>query len=191
MPSSRRRIAQQPSRQTSWNWFAKEAITALEESTKDPESVAFTALERHFSHYTRGDVRYVPTVAEHIADLKAVTRGRCCATPARCADCQRQRSRSGDFDAASVKSALNSAFGSSKLPTPFARVSREHRVVATKVEKIATPDKENATFVARVAFPLQDKAADYPALVLADFIVGGSAGARLFQRVRGKEWPEL
>ena len=59
--------------------------------------------------------------------------------------------------------------------------------MVAKVEKIATPDKENATFVARVAFPLQDKAADYPALVLADFIVGGSAGARLFQRVREKE----
>jgi len=166
----------------------KEAITALEESAKDPESVAFTALERHFSHYTRGDVRYVPTVAEHIADLKAVTREQVL----RYAGAMRGLSAAeiavvGDFDAASVKSALNSAFGSSKLPTPFARVSREHRVVATKVEKIATPDKENATFVARVAFPLQDKAADYPALVLADFIVGGSAGARLFQRVREKE----
>ena len=56
-----------------------------------------------------------------------------------------------------------------------------------KVERSPRRTKENATFV-RVAFPLRDKAADYPALVLADFIVGGSAGARqLFQRVREKE----
>ena len=166
----------------------KEAITALEESAKDPESVAFTAMERHFSHYPRGDVRYVPTVAEHIAELKAVTREQVL----RYAAAMRGLSAAeiaivGDFDTASVKTALAAAFGGSKLPAPFTRVNREHRPVAAKVEKIATPDKENATFVARVAFPLQDKAADYPALVLADFIVGGSAGARLFQRVREKE----
>jgi len=166
----------------------KESITALEESAKDPESIAFTALERHFSHYPRGDVRYVPTVAEHIADLKAVTRDQVL----RYANAMRGLSAAeiavvGDFDAASLKAALTRAFAASKLPAAFARVSREHRAVAAKSEKIATPDKENATFVARVAFPLQDKAADYPALVLADFIVGGSAGARLFQRVREKE----
>ncbi len=166
----------------------KESITALEESAKDPESIAFTALERHFSHYPRGDVRYVPTVAEHIADLKAVTRDQVL----RYANAMRGLSAAeiavvGDFDAASLKAALTRAFAANKLPAPFTRVSREYQAVAAKTEKIATPDKENATFVARVAFPLQDKAADYPALVLADFIVGGSAGARLFQRVREKE----
>jgi zinc protease len=52
---------------------------------------------------------------------------------------------------------------------------------------LSTPDKENTTYVARVGFDLKDSATDYPALLLADFIVGGSAGARLFQRVREKE----
>ncbi len=166
----------------------KEMITSLEESAKDPESVAFNAMERHFSHYPRGDVRYVPTIAEHVADLKAVTRDQV----VRFAAAMRGLSAAevaivGDFDPAAVKTALASAFGTLKSATPFVRVNSEHRPVAVKSEKLATPDKENTTYVARVAFPLQDRAADYPALILADFIVGGSAGARLFQRVREKE----
>ncbi len=166
----------------------KEMITSLEESSKDPESVAFNAIDRHFSHYPKGDARYIPTVAEQVAELKAVTRDQV----VRFAGTMRGLSAAevaivGDFDAAAVKSALTKAFAASKLPGQFVRVNREYRPVAAKAEKLLTPDKENTTFVARVAFPLQDKAADYPALLLADFIVGGSAGARLFQRVREKE----
>ena len=52
----------------------KEIITSIEESARDPEAVATTALERHFAPYPRGDVRHVPSVEEHLADLKAVTR---------------------------------------------------------------------------------------------------------------------
>jgi zinc protease len=166
----------------------KESITAIEEQSKDPESVAFTALERHFSHYPRGDARYVPTVVEHVADLKAVTRDQVL----RYATAMRGLSAAeiaivGDFDVPAVKSALQNAFATSKLATPFRRVNREHKPVALKAEKLSTPDKENTTFVARVAFPLQDKADDYPALMLADYIIGGSGGARLFLRVREKE----
>ncbi len=166
----------------------KEMITSLEESSKDPESVAFTALERHFSHYPKGDARYVPTVVEHIADLKAVTRDQV----VRYAALMRGMSAAqlavvGDFDAAAVKATVTRAFAASTSSIRYSRLIREHRSVAVKTEKLATPDKENTTYVARVAFPLQDKAVDYPALVLADFIIGGSSGARLFQRVREKE----
>ena len=93
----------------------------------------------------------------------------------------------GDFDASTVKAALVQAFGKSKLPQPYTRVNREYKQTVFKQEKIATPDKENATYMTRIGFPLQDKAVDYPALVLADFVVGGSGGARLFLRVREKE----
>nr|MBP6531069.1 insulinase family protein [Burkholderiales bacterium] len=166
----------------------KEMITAIEESAKDPERVAFNALERHSSPYPKGDPRYIATVAERVADLRAVTREQVVNYA------RQMRGLSagtlaivGDFDAASVKPVLATSFGQSKLATPFARINREHKTVAVKNDKLPTPDKENATFVARVTFPLQDSAADYPALLLADFIVGGSGGARLFMRVREKE----
>jgi zinc protease len=166
----------------------KEMITGLEESSKDPESVAFNAIDRHFSHYPKGDVRYVPTVAERIAELKTVKRE----DVVRYVNRMRGFSASevaiiGDFDAALVKIALNKNFGGLKLSAPYQRIIRDHKSVATKVDKLSTPDKENTTYVARVGFDLKDSATDYPALLLCDFIVGGSAGARLFQRVREKE----
>jgi zinc protease len=166
----------------------KEMITGLEESSKDPESVAFNAIDRHFSHYPKGDVRYVSTVAERIAELKTVKRE----DVVRYVNKMRGFSASeiaiiGDFDAVSVKIALAKNFGALKLNAPYQRVIRDHKPVATKVDKLSTPDKENTTYVARVGFDLKDSATDYPALLLSDFIVGGSAGARLFQRVREKE----
>jgi zinc protease len=166
----------------------KELITSLEESAKDPESVAFTAVERHFSHYPKGDVRYVPTMAEQIAELKAVKRR----DLVRYVDQMRGLDAAeiaiiGDFDVTSVRQALSKNFGALKLSAPYQRITREYKAVnATKVQ-LLTPDKENTTHVSRVAFDLKDASPDFPSLLLADFIIGGSAGARLFQRVREKE----
>jgi len=166
----------------------KEIITGLEESAKDPDSVAQLAMARHFSSYPPGDWRYVATLAEHIAAIKAVTRNQVLrfAASMRGLD-HAEIAIVGDFDVPSAKAALTQAFAASKRATPYVRVNREHSPVAVKSERIATPDKENATYMARVAFPLSDKATDYPALMLADFIVGGSGGARLWLRVREKE----
>jgi zinc protease len=166
----------------------KEAITAIEESSKDPESVAFNAIDRHFAPYPKTDYRYVPTPAERVVQLKAVTREQVVRHAAQMRGLSAaELSIVGDFDATAVKAALQKHYAPLKLATPYQRIVNEHKAIPAKLEKLPTPDKENATFVARVAFPLKDVAADYPALLLADFIVGGSAGARLFTRVREKE----
>ena len=166
----------------------KEFITMLEESANDPDSLAQVAMERHFSQYPQGDWRYMPTIKEHIAQMKAVTREQVLRHAASMRGLNDAHiAIVGDFDVVTIKAALNKAFAASKRPTPYVRVNREYKPVAMKNERLATPDKENASYMTRVAFPLTDKTSDFPALMLADFIVGGSAGARLFQRVREKE----
>jgi zinc protease len=166
----------------------KELIAGLEESAKDPESVAFNAIDRHFSRYPKGDVRYVPTIAERIADLKAVKHNDVVryVNQVRGLDAA-EIAIVGDFDALLVKQALIKNFGNLKLKSTYRRILSEHEAVVAKNDKLLTPDKENTTYVARVGFNLRDSSVDYPSLLLADFIVGGSAGARLFQRVREKE----
>ncbi|MBL8308960.1 MAG: insulinase family protein [Burkholderiales bacterium] len=166
----------------------KEQITAIEESAKDPESVASTALERHFSPYPRGDVRYVPTAAEQLSDLKAVTR----AEIVRVAAASRGLSAAeiaivGDFDVTATKAALAAAFGESRLRAPFARITRTFKPTPPVSQKIATPDKENTSYVARTSFALRDSDSDYAALLLADFIIGNSDASRLWMRIREKE----
>ncbi len=166
----------------------KEIITGIEEAAKDPESVVFNAIDRYFTPFPKGDVRYVETPAERVAALKVATREQIVrfATQMRGLSAA-EISIVGDFDAVATKAALQKHFSALKLAAPYQRVTTPHKPIPVKTEKLQTPDKENATFVARIAFPLQDKAEDYPTLLLADYILGGSAGARLFTRVREKE----
>ncbi len=53
--------------------------------------------------------------------------------------------------------------------------------------KIETPDKQNATFEAAIRLPMSDTDPDYPAMVLANYMFGGSITARVPDRIRNRE----
>jgi zinc protease len=50
-----------------------------------------------------------------------------------------------------------------------------------------TPDKDNAIFIAGMPIQMTDAHADYPALVLGNYLLGQGASSRLFGRIRGSE----
>ena len=52
---------------------------------------------------------------------------------------------------------------------------------------IATPDKANAQLALALPMPLRDIDPDYPALLMANQMLGGSGSSRLFSRIREKE----
>jgi zinc protease len=54
-------------------------------------------------------------------------------------------------------------------------------------KKIETPDKENAQFEAGMRLKLSEKDAEYPAMVLANYMFGGSITARMPNRIRNRE----
>ena len=55
-------------------------------------------------------------------------------------------------------------------------------------EVIETPDKENAVYLAATIMPISDTAEEYPALVIGNFVMGGSTlASRLGDRVRQNE----
>jgi zinc protease len=54
-------------------------------------------------------------------------------------------------------------------------------------DAVVTPDKANATLRAGLDLRMRDDHADFPALVLANHLLGGSSTARLPARVREKE----
>jgi len=52
---------------------------------------------------------------------------------------------------------------------------------------LATPDKQNATMLVQLSLPITDNDADYPALMMANYLLGGGGSSRLWRRIREAE----
>jgi zinc protease len=165
-------------------------VTSITASMSEPEARASDAMSRHFNIYPRGDWRYAASLEESLADVKAAKledvkrfhRDFFGASPA-------QISIVGDFDEAKAAALIKELFAGWKPVVAYQHVPTEYRDVPAKAETIRTPDKENAIFVARENVDMRDDDPDYPALYVADYIVGGGAGfeSRLMTRIRQKE----
>ena len=166
-----------------------EWLASMEQQRSEPSALAFTQLRRHLTPYPAGDIRHVQTIDESIASVKVVTREQVVkfhrdffgAQPG-------QFSVVGDFDAAEISKLVASLLGDWKNPKPFKRVENRFFDAAPINASIETPDKAQAFFVAGMNLKLRDDDPDYPALVIGNYIVGGSGlNARLTSRIRGKE----
>jgi zinc protease len=168
----------------------KLAITSIEAQLSEPQAQSSAALGQIFNTYPKGDIRYSPTLQEQLDDIKAVT-----------LDDVKRYYRTfygadramvaivGDFDEAEVTRAIGESLGGWRSGAPWSRVTRQFQEIAPQKRVIETPDKENAVFLARVNANLNEEDADYPALYVANYILGGGAGfdSRLVARIRVKE----
>ncbi|MBA2339347.1 MAG: insulinase family protein, partial [Pyrinomonadaceae bacterium] len=174
---------------TEFAQLKQEQLAGIEQGKNEPGTVAATALSRHMNPYPKGDPRYVQTFDEELADVKAVT----------LEDVKKfyadfygasnaQLAVVGDFDDKAIANLANELFGNWRNPRPFERLVFTFKDVPAINQSIETPDKANAVFQARLNLPLRDDDPDYPALVLANYILGGSGlNSRLAARIRGKE----
>jgi zinc protease len=167
----------------------QEALAGIEESRSEPQSVAGVAFSRHLSPYPKSDVRYTSTPDEDIADVKAATLD----------DAKKfyadfyggsngEMSAVGDFDAKEIEKLVADLFGSWKSPRPFARLVTAYQDIPPINQSFETPDKANAVFFAGQRLNLRDDDADYPALLLGNYMLGGGfLNSRLATRIRQKE----
>jgi zinc protease len=93
----------------------------------------------------------------------------------------------GDFDPEQVTRVAQELFGDWKSPRPYARIPLRVADVAPIDDVIETPDKANAVLRAGVLLRLRDDDPDYPALLLGNYMLGGSSDSRLMRRIREKE----
>lgn len=93
----------------------------------------------------------------------------------------------GDFDNAEAQKLAADLFGAWKSPKPHTRIPFAYKPVETIDRWIETPDKANALVVAGVPLQITDTHPDYPALLLGNYMLGGSMSSRLFSRIRTKE----
>lgn len=167
----------------------REFSASLEKQLNDPQPLAFRAVRRALSPYDQDDPRYNPTVPEEIERVKAVTRDDIKKLHEKFLGAQGELAITGDFDVDQTVAALTKILADWKPAQSFAELHRSGDLKLTrKIDTINTPEKANATYAAGTVFSMRDDDADYPLLVMADFILGGgSLSSRLGDRVRQKE----
>jgi zinc protease len=164
------------------------AITGAQAQRTDPSARASEALRRHLTEYPKGHPHYTPTLEEKIRwlqdtsleEAKACYRNLFGATGA-------EFVAVGDFDPDEVARLADELFGAWRSPHPFERVPTRYFAQPATVTQVITPDKANAVLRAGFNLPVRDDHPDFPALVLANYLLGGTSTARIPERVREKE----
>ncbi|MFO1220249.1 MAG: pitrilysin family protein [Burkholderiaceae bacterium] len=166
----------------------RQNLAQIQTHRDDPEALAENWLARRGNPYARGDVRYARTFDEQIADANAVTVEQLKAFHGRQYGADRaQLAMVGDFDPAAAQRALEAAFGTWQAASPAARVARPLVPDAPGREIVRTPDKQNAVLGARLHWAVSDNDAVYPAVMLANYILGSGGDSRLWTRIRERE----
>jgi len=168
----------------------RERLTMMEQAKTEPAMLAPRALQRQLYPYAPGDIRYVPTTDESLERMRKVSYDQVAQLYHDYLGSQSgDLAIVGDFDPEVCLAKLKETFAGWKAPKGQARiampiVSEQH----ASRQSIDTPEKANATYEAGLVFPVRDDDADYPALVMGNFILGsGTLSSRLGDRIRQKE----
>jgi zinc protease len=166
----------------------KQRVTGIENGRSDPGQIATRALTRTLSPYPRTDPRYTGTVDENLDDVNKVTLDDVKKFYAQFYGASHgQMVVVGQFDMAAVQKGAAELFGDWTNRAPYKRISGEYRKIAPTNVKIEAPDKADATWAAGLNIEMNDADPDYPAMVLANFMFGGSITSRMEDRIRNRE----
>jgi zinc protease len=163
--------------------------TGITSQRSQPAFITQLACGKYLTSYEPGDPRYAMSLDELLAAFKAVT----------LEDVRNFHDKFygasnaelavvGDFDPDEVKKQASTLFGEWKSPQPFARLVQTYKAAPAVDRSFETPDKPGASFYAAAALDLSQQEADYPAMVLANYMIGGGfLNSRLLKTIRGKE----
>ncbi|GAP38488.1 zinc protease [Piscinibacter sakaiensis] len=166
----------------------RQTLAAIEQQRKEPEAVLANALARHGNPYPPGDVRYARSFDEIVRDVEAVRLEQLRAFHQRFYGTgQAQFAAVGDLDVPALRRALREGFAGWQAGEPFARIPQPRIEVAPARLVFQTPDKQNATMSVQLALPLADTDPDYPALMMANHLLGGGGNSRLWKRIREQD----
>lgn len=168
--------------------YKRQVVTSLQSAMTEPSALASRALARHDNPWPADDVRYVPSFEEALADVQALTRDQLVAFHEKFYGTGGIKfSAVGDFDQAAAEAALAKGLEGWRRAPAYTRLDDPYQDVPAEKFEIATPDKANAFYISRAPLKLQDTDPDFPALYLANFLLGTSETSRLWDRVREKE----
>jgi zinc protease len=174
--------------ETDFDQVKTQRLQALKNAPTEPTQLAQEALQRHLSPYAKGDAQYSPTREEQLAEMQKLTLD----------DVKKFHDEFygashgvfailGPFDQAQVLKTAGELLGSWTTPGAYQRLTGTYKPAAATNEKIEAPDKANAQFEAGLRIPMSQDDPDYPAMVLANYMMGGSITARVPDRIRNRE----
>ena len=167
-----------------------ENITYLEGSMNDPESVAFTEVQRMTNNYPKTSLFYIPTFQEQIDGYKKIKQADLVAFYKDILGANNGvASVVGSNDKTKLSSLLEDTFGKWNSKSKFEKAYPTSQKSVAKDHIINIADKENAAAVGAINFEMNQKSPDYPALLIANEMIGsgGFMAARIPMRLREKE----
>lgn len=168
--------------------YRNQMNTAIADMESQPGPLASRALARHDNPWPADDIRYTPTFEEwrhEIAalDLSALRDFHDRYYGAGLIDF----SAVGAFDPDAVRASLEKSLEGWHEAPAYTRIPDPYRPVPPERFQIDTPDKANAVLLSAMPLDLRDDDPRYPALMLANYLLGGSETSRLWTRVRVEE----
>lgn len=167
-----------------------QAITSVEASMAEPNALAGLAVRRALAPFDSNNLRYVPTLAERVELFQRVTIDELKSLHAtQLSASNGEVSAVGDFDPDTLQTLFEEAFSGWEAGVEHQRISQPAQVqVPGGMQEILTPDKANALYYAGKHIEMRDDHADYPALLVGNYILGASAlASRLGDRIRQQE----
>jgi len=167
----------------------QELLLGLEAERQEPSARANDVMALHFNHYPVGDWRSPMGLEQKIAGVKRVTLEQVKQFHQEFYGASNgQLAIVGAFDPDAAVKAVDEAFAGWESRAPYARVLESWAEIPPKRELIDTPDKENGFYLARQNIRMRDTDAAFPALMVANYLIGGNAlKSRLADRVRQKD----
>ena len=162
----------------------------LETNKQDPQYISNEKLQKLTTNYPKGHPLYAASTDEQLESLSKVTVD----------DLKKyyddfygaNHSLSvfvGGIDKNTVTQFLKNTFGNWNSKETYAEIEPEYFDIKSTTENIETPDKANAVLAGNINLELSQKSPDYPAVMIANEMLGGGTfmASRISERLREKE----
>jgi zinc protease len=167
----------------------EERLAGLESQKSEPVQQGIRAFRRHLSPHPKGHPSYIPTFDEEVVNLSTASVAEVRTFYASFYGVGAgELAVVGDFDPEEILPVLQGIFAQWESPQDYQRIANPYQSVEPINLTLETPDKANAVFLVGKNVPISDTDDDYPALVLANYMLGGGfLNSRLATRIRQEE----
>jgi zinc protease len=164
-------------------------LLSVSSEKNDPDAASWNALTSRLHPYPPGDVRRVQSPDERVrvigqigvSDVRAFYEEFYGASDGELAVV-------GDFDPTELQALVEDSFHEWTSPRKQEPVARDYRPVSAGTVRLVQPGRRNAAFQAGLALPLTQDSADYAALVVGAYAMGGGfLSSRLPLRIRKQD----